>query len=488
MINKRINIDALIDVVRRGGKVKTGIDVFDARGTLLLEKDVVVAQVKTLEKIKALGIGTLPLNSDNYGGVWDGDGNYVKFHDGNDSDEKLSVKRDVVPQSVSDSASSQSALSPKQPVVKRTTGEIEKRLLEINEIKKEALEHYTTTKRQAKKVLTEIKYSGGAFNYDVVERSITELINFFDGTENPFAYLGKDLFGYDDYLVAHCVNVCAVGSAVLNRFNSSFSAMVNRQMATAFPSDQAFTAMNAIKPDEGPYRCYYPDEIREIVVGFFLHDIGKVLIPDTVLYKKGKLTAMEFDMIRKHSYQMGVSILEKSRIKSIIINNIVQYHHTKLFDGEKRCYPDDLTSLDVPPYVKICKLADIYDAMISKQCYKEAHNPIGAVTDIFRKYAGKDHMLQFILHAFVKSIGIYPTGSIIYLANGQMAYVLDGHGPLVLPFTDVDGQPLKERATPLDLSDKSLDEDQKADSYRSVQTPVEVFDQLPDYLKTGIFI
>ncbi len=486
MVNKRINIDTLIEVVRRGGKVKTGIDVFDARGTLLLEKDVVVTQVKTLEVIKALGIGTLPLNSDNYGGVWDGDGNYVKLGDGNDPGEKLSVKRDVMPQSVSGSVSLQSEPSSRHPVIKKEIGTIERRLMEINEIKKESLERYTTAKRQARKVLTEIKYSGGEFNYDVVERSITELINFFEGAENPFSYLGRDLFGYDDYLVTHCVNVCAVGIAILNRFNSSFGAMVNRQIATAFPSDQSFTAMNAVKPEEGPYRCYYPDEIREIVMGFFLHDIGKVLIPDAVLYKKGMLTAMEFDMIRKHSYQMGASILEKSQIKSIIINNIVKYHHTKLFDGEKRCYPHDLTSLDVPSYVKMCKLADIYDAMISKQCYKEAHNPIGAVTDIFRKYAGKDHMLQFILHAFVKSIGIYPTGSIIYLANGQMAYVLDGHGPLVLPFTDVDGKTLKERANPLDLSDKSLDKEHKADSYRSVQTPVAVFDQLPSYLKVGL--
>lgn len=483
MIAKRVRIDDLIEVVRQGGKVKTGIDVFDSKGVLLLEKDVVVNQVKTLEVIKSVGVQSLPLNPENYGGVWDGDGNFMTLDNGDASTETPQPQPDDGGTKTPTGDSTASSGTSRR---KRTDGEIEKRLHEINELKAVASEQYATAKRQARKVLTEIKYSGGQFNYDVVERSVVELIDFFDDMENPFAYLGRDLFGYDDYLVAHCVNVCAVGSAILNRFNSSFSAMVNRQVATAFPNDQSFSTMGGMKPEKGPYRCYYSDEIREIVAGFFLHDIGKVLIPEAVLYKKGKLTVMEFDMIRKHSYQMGVSILEKSQLKSIVVKQIVQYHHARLFDGEKRCYPDTLPPVEIPPYVKMCKLADIYDAMISKQCYKEAHNPIGAVTDIFRKYAGKDHLLQFILHAFVKSIGIYPTGSIIYLVNGQMAYVLDSHGPLVIPFTDTHGETLTQRADPLDLGDKALDTSLKADGYRKVQSPVEVFDRLPAYLKSTL--
>ena len=63
-------------------------------------------------------------------------------------------------------------------------------------------------------------------------------------------------------------------------------------------------------------------------------------------------------------------------------------------------------------------------------------NPIRVVTRLFRTYAQKDPLLQFILHAFVNAVGLHPPGSVVYLTNQQMAYVLDSKGPIVLPFTD----------------------------------------------------
>jgi hypothetical protein len=175
--------------------------------------------------------------------------------------------------------------------------------------------------------------------------------------------------------------------------------------------------------------------------------------------------------------------MEKNKIKNSMINNIVKNHHARLYEKEERCYPMDTLPDDIPIYVKICKFADIYDAMTSKRCYKEAFNQIGVVTDIFRKYAGKDILLQHILYSFVKSIGIYPPGSIIFLRNGQMAYVLESDGPIVIPFTDTDGNRLSRRSDPVDINSSDLDELLKPDGRRSVKTPMEVYDLLPSYLK-----
>ncbi|MBF0201020.1 MAG: HD domain-containing protein [Desulfamplus sp.] len=491
MINSRASIDKLIDIVRQGGKVKTGIDIYNSKGVLLLEKDIVVNRVKTLEIIKDEGFAYLPLNSDNYGGIWDSEGNHIQLDELDDPKAKPSSSPSSMDQGDNDRGSSlKDETGTSRPGGTRIGGTriggIEKRLKEIDAFKRMAAEKYAMSKKQAQKVLEDIKSSGGHFDYEAVEQNMTQMVDFFKVSENPFSYLNRDLFRYDDYLVSHCINVCAIGSAMLNRFNTSFSSSVNRYIATAFPENVSPAPQSAPKKSQGSYQCYLKDDIQDITVGFFLHDIGKVMIPESVLYKKGKLTAMEFDMIRKHSYQMGTAIIEKNRISNSVVRNIVKYHHAALFDGEKRCYPGDLPPSEIPLYVKMCKLADIYDAMISKQCYKEAYNPINAVTDIFRKYAKKDHMLQFILHAFVKSIGIYPTGSIIYLMNGQMAYVLESSGPLVLPFTDRTGITLTSASEPIDLGDKKLDQNLKADSFRSIQTPVEVHDRLPAYLKSAV--
>ncbi|MEA1969642.1 MAG: HD domain-containing protein, partial [Thermodesulfobacteriota bacterium] len=292
------------------------------------------------------------------------------------------------------------------------------------------------------------------------------------------------IFSYDDYLYNHSVTVCAIGTAVLNRFNANFSSVVNDHLnAGASAAYNPFEKKSDKK--KNAYKCFQKDEIQDISTGFFLHDIGKVLVPDEILNKSGKLTSIEFDLVKKHSYVFGVEILEQNRLKNPFVKNIVKYHHAPLYDREVRCYPGDRAPAEIPLYVKMCKLADIYDAMTSKRCYKEAFNQINVVTEIFRNYAKKDTMLQYVLHSFVKSIGIYPPGSIVFLRNGQMAYVLESNGPLVLPFTDVKESTLSYKAEPLDISAAGLDKDLAIDNRRSIKTALEVYDLLPAYLKSG---
>ncbi|HKK91191.1 MAG TPA: diguanylate cyclase, partial [Desulfobacteraceae bacterium] len=112
-----------------------------------------------------------------------------------------------------------------------------------------------------------------------------------------------------------------------------------------------------------------------------------------------------------------------------------------------------------------------------------AFNQVNVVTEIFRKYAKKDTMLQYVLHAFVKSIGIYPPGSIVFLINGQMAYVLDSNGPLVVPFTDPRQKTLPGKPDAMDLSETNLDDNMKVDKRKSIKTALEVYDILPPFLK-----
>ncbi|MBF0379150.1 MAG: HD domain-containing protein [Desulfamplus sp.] len=478
MVQTKISIDNLIAIVAQGGKVKTGIDVYNAKGVLLLEKDVLVTSVKVLEIIREQGVRNLPLNPENYGGIWDSDGNYLKI----DEDGVTTQKSNSLNiQQKSSAVKSDREL--KKSKILTPSGDIEKRLKAIEEIKVVAAEKYELAKQCVKKTLDEIKKSRGEFDYGGVENHVAELVAFLNTAENPFSYLTKEILNYDNFLYSHAVNVCAIGTAILNRFNINFSNMVNKHLDLYVGSGDEMLTTNTMP--SGSYSYYLKDDILDISTGFFLHDIGKTLIPDSVLNKKSKLTEMEFGMIKKHSYGLGVQILEKNRLKNRIVKNIVGLHHASLYEGEKQCYPDNIHSDEIQLSVKICKLADMYDAMTSRTCYREAFNPINVVTDIFRKYAKKDKMLQFVLHAFVKSIGIYPTGSVIYLKSGQLAYVLESNGPLVLPFTDSTGKTLSAGSSPppLDLASDDIPDALKADSLRSIKTPLDVYELLPTWLK-----
>ncbi|MCK5100154.1 MAG: HD domain-containing protein, partial [Desulfobacteraceae bacterium] len=234
------------------------------------------------------------------------------------------------------------------------------------------------------------------------------------------------------------------------------------------------------------FRLFQKDDLSDISLGLFLHDIGKVMVSENILNKKGKLTEEEFEEVKKHSYEYGIFILEENKLKNSYLKNIIQYHHGPLFEDEERCYPGGIKFHEIPIYVKICKLADIFDAMTSKRCYKEAFNQINVVTDLFRTYAQKDRLLQLILHSFVKSIGIYPPGSIVYLKNGQLAYVLHSEGPLLLPFTDTNQTTLKRKADPVDAGSQYTDKTLQVDADRSVKNPTDVYDLLPSYLRTII--
>ena len=449
-----MEIDRLLDIVVRGGSVKTGIDIHNKEGALLLEKNVRVSSVSTLLVIKQNGLCDLDIDSASEGGVWDKSGRPIPLTTG-----EASAVPEVDTPDLSD---------------------VENRIKQINSVKKEATQKHRKAKDNIKKVISEIKESGGQFDVQLVEDTVSDIFNLLNRNSAAFSSIAKEIFSYDDYLYHHSVNVCTIGTAILNHFNDHFSSIINNYLASMSLGENESEDANILKF----YVNYQPSELRDMSMGYFLHDVGKVLIPDEILNKKGGLSAEEFQIVKTHSYEKGLEVLEKNRINNATIENILSNHHSGLFNHEQRCYPDNKLPIEIPPYVKIAKLADIYDAMTSKRCYKDAFNPINAVTSIFRTYANKDPFLQVILHSFVKSIGIYPPGSILTLRNGQMAYVLLSDGPIILPCTDTNGRPLAKKPDPIDLGSINIAESPQIqiDKRRPLNAPMEVIGSLPSYI------
>ncbi len=114
--------------------------------------------------------------------------------------------------------------------------------------------------------------------------------------------------------------------------------------------------------------------IEDLFVAAPLHDIGKVGIPDRILQKPGKLTSEEFDIMKTHAL-IGATTLRRVDEKHPGNNflkmgiDLAESHHEK-WDGSG--YPHGLSGNDIPLAGRILALADVYDALTSKRCYKDA--------------------------------------------------------------------------------------------------------------------
>lgn len=124
------------------------------------------------------------------------------------------------------------------------------------------------------------------------------------------------------------------------------------------------------------------DDLQALHRGGFLHDIGKIAVPDAILFKRGMLNEEEWEVMRSHTWK-GEEICRPMRSLAPVLP-IIRNHHEK-WDGSG--YPDGLAGEQIPLLARILQLADIYDALTSRRSYKSAYTAEEAVA-ILEKEAG----------------------------------------------------------------------------------------------------
>ncbi len=124
-----------------------------------------------------------------------------------------------------------------------------------------------------------------------------------------------------------------------------------------------------------------PDEdLLALYRGGFLHDIGKVAVPEAILFKRGELTSEEWVIMRSHTWK-GEEICRPMRSLRPVLP-IIRNHHER-WDGSG--YPDGLKGEDIPLLARILQLADIFDALTSERSYKQAYSVDDAISQLRRE-------------------------------------------------------------------------------------------------------
>lgn len=120
------------------------------------------------------------------------------------------------------------------------------------------------------------------------------------------------------------------------------------------------------------------DVLLQVRYGCWLHDCGKIGVPEAILNKPGPLTEEEYEIVKKHP-EWGAELARQARLSEVVID-IIEHHHER-FDGTG--YPHGLRGQDIPMYVRIASIADVFDALTSDRSYRKRHSHIDAVGIVY---------------------------------------------------------------------------------------------------------
>lgn len=195
--------------------------------------------------------------------------------------------------------------------------------------------------------------------------------------------------------------------------------------------------------------------LEDLTIGGLLLDVGNVRIPAEIVAAEGEITPQQFEILSQH-VEFGLAILEKSGELSQNIIDMVQFHHERA-DGSG--YPAHLQRNQIPVYGRIAAIADSYDAMTTENAYSRAY----AAYDVARalnEMRGNQFATE-VVEQFLRTLGVFPTASVVELSNGSIGVVLEQNRdnalrPKVMVLLDKMHKPL-DKPKILEMSDLPLD-------------------------------
>jgi HD-GYP domain-containing protein (c-di-GMP phosphodiesterase class II) len=193
----------------------------------------------------------------------------------------------------------------------------------------------------------------------------------------------RRLKSMDDYTFLHSVSVCTM--------LTTFARAVDMDVAT----------------------------IHDVALGALLHDVGKMRVNLALLNKPSKLSEEEFRHMKSHVV-LGSDLLRQMSGVPKMAFEPLELHHER-FDGSG--YPNGLKGMEISQVGRMSAIVDVYDAITSDRCYHTPLTPADAIRKLFEW--SKFHFDPALVQIFVKSVGIYPIGTLVRLESGRLGIVIE---------------------------------------------------------------
>jgi putative nucleotidyltransferase with HDIG domain len=173
------------------------------------------------------------------------------------------------------------------------------------------------------------------------------------------------------------------------------------------------------------------DKILDLAVGALFHDIGKALVPRSILNKPGKLTEDENRQMKKH-VEYSANLLRNAEGLPIEAYDISLHHHER-YNGTG--YPHGLKEDQISYGAQLTSVCDIFDAVTSARCYRAG---IGTVAGLRKVYElGGRYFPEKLAYDFIRCIGVYPVGSCVQLQDGLIGIVVGSTENMLQPIVKV---------------------------------------------------
>lgn len=248
---------------------------------------------------------------------------------------------------------------------------------------KPAIRTYNQTNRLVKSLMDEIRL-GNSVNTPAAKETVANCVDSVIRNPDAMLLLSR-LKNKDEYTSEHSLNVSIISIAFARHIGMD------------------------------------RDQLNEIGLCGMLHDMGKIVTPQEVLNKPGRLEGEEIEIMKRHPADGREILMASSGIHDSVID--VAYGHHERLDGSG--YPRGVESDKLSLYTKMVTIADVFDAVTSDRVYRDGTSAFEALR-ILHAQRGTNYDPSLIIK-FIECVGIFPIGTVVELHNGEIGLVIQTH-------------------------------------------------------------